>query len=111
MSNRLVQIGFAVSICVSALTGCSETTTDSPSASQPVQQAPLRTGDARDEQACELAVTQQTNNPDVMTVSSEFSQANTVVVLSVGQQGAKWRCLVSNGVVAEVSSLTNEGTL
>ncbi len=111
MSHRLVQFGFAASVCVLALTGCSETTTDSPSASQPVQQAPLRTGDARDEQACELAVTQQTNNPDVITVSSEFSEANTLVILNVGPQGAKWRCLVSNGAVAEVMSLNDEGAL
>jgi hypothetical protein len=86
-----------------ALAGCSETTSQSTPA--------LRTGSATDEQACELAVTRQTNNPDVVTLSSDFSQANTEVILGVGAQRAKWRCLVSNGRVAEVMSLTNEGAL
>ena len=111
MFHRFVKIGFAATVCVLALTGCSETTNGTPSVSQSPQQAPLRTGDPRDEQACELAVTNETNNPDVMTVSSDFSQANTIVILSVGQQGARWRCLVNNGVVAEVMSLTDEGSL
>jgi len=71
----------------------------------------MRTGSPQDEQACELAVTQQTNNPDVITLSSDFSQANTEVILGVGQQRARWRCLVSNGQVAEVMSLTDEGSL
>ena len=94
-----------------ALGACSETTSQAPSASQPAPQQALRTGSPQDEQACELAVTQQTNNPDVMTVSSEFSEANTVVILAVGQDKAQWRCLVNKGRVAEVTSLTNEGTL
>lgn len=81
---------------------CSETTSQSPA---------MRTGSATDEQACELAVTRQTNNPDVVTLSSQFSQANTEVIIGVGAERAKWRCLVSGGRVAEVMSLTNEGAL
>jgi hypothetical protein len=45
-------------------------------------------------------------------LSSEFSQANTVVVIGVGSQRAPWRCLVSNsGVVAEVMYAGSEGRL
>jgi hypothetical protein len=90
-----------------ALSACSETTSQSTTS----QSTALRTGSATDEQACELAVTRQTNNSDVVTLSSEFSQANTEVILGVGAQRAKWRCLVSGGRVAEVMSLTNEGAL
>jgi hypothetical protein len=64
-----------------------------------------------DEQVCLQAVTQQTNNPDVVLLGSEFSQANNAVMVGVGPQKAKWRCLVKNGIVAEVMSLTDEGAL
>jgi hypothetical protein len=45
-------------------------------------------------------------------LSSEFSQANTVVMIGVGSQRAPWRCLVSNsGVVQEVMFAGSEGKL
>lgn len=66
---------------------------------------------SKDEQVCLQAVTQQTNNPDVVLLSSEFSQANNAVIVGVGPQKAKWRCLVKNGTVAEVMSLTDEGAM
>jgi hypothetical protein len=91
------------------LAGCSETTSQAPASQAPAPA--MRTGSASDERACELAVTRQTNNPDVVTLSSDFSQANTEVILGVGAQRAKWRCLVSRGKVAEVMSLTNEGAM
>lgn len=89
------------------LFGCSETASES---AAPAANA-IRTGSPADEQACELAVTRETNNPDVVTLSSEFSQANTEVILGVGPDRARWKCLVSNGKVAEVTSLANEGAL
>jgi len=40
-----------------------------------------------------------------------FSEANSQVTVGVGPTRAPWRCLVSNsGVVANVMSLTNEGS-
>ncbi len=64
----------------------------------------------KDEQACLQAVTTKTNNPDVVLLTgTEFSQANTAVYVGVGPQHAKWRCLVSNGQVADVMSMTDEG--
>lgn len=101
--------GALVAIFAIGLIGCSETT--SSSMMSPTDQPPLRTGSAIDEQACELAVTRQANNGDVLTLSSDFSQANTEVIVGVGPQRARWRCLVSDGQVAEVMSLTDEGAL
>ncbi len=64
---------------------------------------------SKDEQACLQAVSQQTNNGDVVLLNTETSEANNTVIIGVGQQKAKWQCLVKNGKVAEVMSLTNEG--
>jgi hypothetical protein len=66
---------------------------------------------SKDEQACLQAVSIKTNNGDVMVLSTETSEANKVVVVGVGPKRAPWRCLVSKGVVSEVSSQTDEGRL
>lgn len=66
---------------------------------------------SKDEQACLQAVSIQTNNGDVTVLSAESSEANNVVIVGVGPNKAPWRCLVSKGVVAEVSSQTDEGAL
>lgn len=59
---------------------------------------------SKQEQACLAAVSREANNGEVTVLSSEFSQANSVVMIGVGTQRAPWRCLVSNsGVVQEVS--------
>ena len=67
---------------------------------------------SKQEQACLAAVSRETNNGEVAVLSSEFSQANTVVMIGVGAQRAPWRCLVSNsGVVQEVMFTGSEGRL
>ncbi|MEJ1161789.1 hypothetical protein [Prosthecomicrobium sp. N25] len=66
---------------------------------------------SKDEQACLQAVSLKTNNGDVVLISTETSEANTVVLVGVGPAKAPWRCLVSRGIVGEVTSLTNEGKL
>ena len=66
---------------------------------------------SKDEQACLQAVSTKTNNGDVTTLSVEPSEANTLVMVGVGPNRAPWKCLVSGGVVAEVSSMTDEGNL
>ncbi|MCX7305187.1 MAG: SH3 domain-containing protein [Hyphomicrobiales bacterium] len=65
---------------------------------------------AVDKNACLAAVSKQTNN-SVVVLSSEFSEANTSVIIGVGPDRAPWQCLVSRGRVAEVMSLTDEGAL
>lgn len=104
--NRTAQIALLAAF-VAGASGCSETTSPGTAGPAPA----LRTGSPTDERACELAVTRQTNNGDVVTLSSNFSQANTEVIVGVGSDRARWRCLVSRGIVAEVMSLTDEGAL
>ena len=53
----------------------------------------------------------QTNNPKVVVLSVETSEANNSVTIGVGPNRAPWRCLVKRGIVAEVMSLTDEGKL
>ena len=66
---------------------------------------------SKDEQACLQAVSHETNNGDVVTLSVETSEANTIVMVGVGPNRAPWKCLASGGVVAEVMSMTDEGAL
>lgn len=64
------------------------------------------------EQGCLRDVTRQTNNPDVVMLSSSFSQAGTEVIVGVGEQRARWRCIgYSDGTTAGIESLTDEGAL
>lgn len=91
-----------IALVALGLTACTEAS-DTPSTS-------IRSGSSTDEQACLNAVAQETGNT-VSVLSSEFSQANTLVMVGVGPQKAPWRCLVSGGDVAEVMSMTNEGAL
>ena len=65
-----------------------------------------------EEQACLRDVTRSTNNPDVVLLSSQFSQAGTQVIVGVGEKRARWSCIgYSDGTTADITSLTNEGTL
>ncbi|MCO5065245.1 MAG: SH3 domain-containing protein [Rhizobiaceae bacterium] len=63
-----------------------------------------------DQKACLQAVAKVTSN-DVTVLSYEFSEANSEVIIGVGPNRARWRCLVSRGRVADVMSLTDEGAL
>jgi hypothetical protein len=64
------------------------------------------------QQACLSAVSNETNEGDVAVLSTEFSEANSLVMVGVGAQRAPWRCLVSNdGAVQEVSFSGSEGAL
>ncbi|WP_436637828.1 hypothetical protein [Microbaculum sp. FT89] len=62
--------------------------------------------------ACLAAVRQETGEADVAVLSTEFSEANSLVMIGVGAQRAPWKCLVSNdGQVAGVSFAGDEGKL
>jgi len=57
-------------------------------------------------------VTKTTNNPGVTLLDSTFSEADTEVIVGVGEQRARWRCIgYSDGTTAGITSLTVEGTL
>ncbi len=62
--------------------------------------------------ACLREVARTTNTPQGTILEMIYSEANSQVIVGVGPQLARWRCLVSNsGAVAEVTSLTDEGSL
>jgi hypothetical protein len=64
------------------------------------------------EQACLRDVTRETNNADVVLLSSSFSEAGTEVIVGVGPQRARWRCIAyRDGTTAGIMSLTDEGAL
>ena len=55
------------------------------------------------EQACLRDVTAVTNNPDVVLLGSEFSEAGTLVRVGVGASRAPWRCIAySDGSTAGI---------
>jgi multidrug efflux pump subunit AcrA (membrane-fusion protein) len=61
-------------------------------------------------QACLRAVTNETNNPNVVLLSSDFSQAGTEVIVGVGPQRARWQCIAyRDGSTSRPMSLTDEG--
>lgn len=64
------------------------------------------------EQACLRDVTRTTNNPDVVLLESSASEAGTEVIVGVGPQRARWRCIgYKDGTTADIMSLTDEGRL
>ncbi len=65
------------------------------------------------EQACLRAVTATTNNPDVVLLGSEFSQAGTYVRVGVGPARAPWSCVASDDGKRtwNIMSMTDEGAL
>jgi len=89
------------------LAGCVETTGGTKPAAAPSSKTPNAA-----EQACLRDVTRTTNNPDVVLLSSSFSQAGTEVIVGVGPQQARWRCIAyADGTTADIQSLTDEGRL
>ena len=70
----------------------------------------MRMAPPADETACSNAVSAQAGNRAVV-ISSTTSEANNQVIIGVGPQMARWRCLVNQGNVVEVMSLTDEGAL
>lgn len=55
------------------------------------------------EQACLRDVTAVTNNPDVVLLGSEFSEAGTQVLVGVGESRAAWKCIAySDGTTAGI---------
>lgn len=66
---------------------------------------------SKDEKACLEAVTAKTNNKKVKVLETKTSEANNTVIIGVGEERAKWQCLVKDGKVSDVMSLTNEGAL
>jgi type IV pilus biogenesis protein CpaD/CtpE len=89
----------AVAFVTAGLSGCIET--DSPASSSTPNAA---------EQACLAAVSNTTNNGDVVLLGSEFSQAGTLVRVGVGEQRAPWKCIAyADGTTAGVEYMGTNG--
>ncbi len=57
-------------------------------------------------------MTRTTNNANVTLLSSSYSEAGTQVIVGVGPQRARWRCIgYKDGSTADIMSLTDEGRL
>ena len=64
------------------------------------------------QQACLRDVTATTGNPDVVLLSSSFSEAGTLVRVGVGPDQAPWECIAySDGTTDGITFVGNEGTL
>jgi len=62
------------------------------------------------EQACLAAVSNATNNGDVVLLGSEFSQAGTFVRVGVGAARAPWKCIAyRDGTTAGVEYMGING--
>ena len=82
-----------------ALSGCVEETS-APSATMPNAA----------EQACLRDVARETNNPEVVLLGSEFSEAGTLVRVGLGPTLAPWQCIAyRDGTTDGIMSLTDEG--
>ncbi|QJF50253.1 hypothetical protein [Roseobacter ponti] len=99
----MVRLSIAATLgAVTALAGCVEDTGSVATTTAPTTA----------EQACLRDVTATTNNPDVVLLGSEFSEAGTLVRVGVGPGRAPWQCIAySNGSTAGIESLTDEGAL
>jgi hypothetical protein len=102
MTHKKTLAGLA--LCVAGLAACDADTG--------ADMSSIAAAPSIQEQACLAGVSNETNNGDVAVLSNEFSEANSLVMIGVGPDRAPWRCLVSNdGIVAEISSATDEGAL
>ncbi|AXI46640.1 hypothetical protein C1J03_11785 [Sulfitobacter sp. SK012] len=64
------------------------------------------------DQACLAAVAETTGNTEVQLMSSEFSEAGTLVKVGVGPDAAPWQCIAyADGTTDGITSLTDEGSL
>ena len=106
MTNPILVAACAASVAL--LSGC-VSTSEQPSGTSGSAASGMPTPA---EQACLRDVTRTTNNPDVVLLDSSFSEAGTEVIVGVGPQRARWRCIANrDGTTAGIQSLTNEGTL
>lgn len=104
--NRSMKVA-AIVLATAALSGCGANSERPANSGGSASATP---GEA--EQACLRDVTRTTNNPDVVLLDSTFSEAGTEVIVGVGPQRARWRCIgYSDGTTSGIMSLTDEGRL
>ena len=94
--NKLVRLT-AAAVAASGLTACVASADTRP-------EPAMREAGSTAESACMVAVNNNYGGKvgDIVVTSSEFSQANSLVMMKAG--GETWKCLVSNdGVVQDLS--------
>jgi len=97
----------AAAAALTLLAGCVESTGGTRQSTTPASKTPSLA-----EQGCLRDVTRSTNNPDVVLLSSSYSEAGTEVIVGVGPNRARWRCIgYKDGTTSSIMSLTNEGRL
>ena len=97
MLKQLTMILPAIALLTACDDGGSNSTATAPTAAQ---------------QACLRDVTATTGNPDVVLLSSQGSEAGTLVKVGVGPNRAPWQCIAySDGTTEGIESLTDEGFL
>lgn len=110
--KKWIRLAASLGLSAGLLAGCTADGTQAPpmAATQPALMDQSVPPAARS--ACLAAVSNETGNGDVEITGMIFSQANSEVTVGVGPTRAPWRCLVSSsGVVANVMSMSNEGSL
>ncbi len=95
------RIAATLTLASALLAGCVEDTSMADGSDVPLSDVDI----------CEAAVMSETGNTQIRTLRTEFSEANNAVIVGVGPNAAPWQCLIKNGVVAGVMSLTDEGSL
>jgi hypothetical protein len=104
--NQLIKIASAVA-AMTLIAGCVESTGSTRPSDATTSGTPSLA-----EQGCLRDVTRATNNTDVVLLSSSFSEAGTEVIVGVGPDRARWRCIgYKDGTTADIMSLTDEGAL
>ena len=83
-----------------ALTACGDMDADM----NDIESGAMRSGSSAAEAACILGVNTNFGSDVASVMSSDFSEANTTVMLSA--EGETWRCLVSNDGVVEDLAVT-----
>lgn len=97
MNGTLIK-GALGGVSLLALAACGDMDTDM----DEIESGAMRSGSSAAEAGCVQGVNTNFGRDVASVVSSDFSEANTVVMLSA--EGETWRCLVSNdGVVQELA--------
>ena len=98
---------FILALATVTLAGCAANTRTPANTGVATSKAPSVA-----EQACLRDVARTTNNPDVVLLDSTLSQEGTEVIVSVGRQRARWRCIgYGDGTTTVVISLAEERLL
>ena len=99
MTGTLIRGALGAAALV-ALAACGDMDTDMAE----IETGAMRSGSSAAEQGCIAGVNTNYGRDVATVISSDFSEANTIVMLSA--EGETWRCLVSNDGAVEDLAVT-----